>query len=110
MTFVFDIDGTICTSIDGKYEEAKPIIERINFINKLYDEGNIIYFHTARGMGRSNNSQVFAERLLKKLTIQQLFDWKVKYHGLFMGKPSGDIYIDDKGIKDEEFFKNKFCP
>jgi len=25
---------------------------------------------------------------------------------LFLGKPSGDIYVDDKGIKDEEFFSN----
>ena len=109
MTFVFDIDGTICTKTDGDYEEAKPIQERIDVVNKLYDEGNIIYLYTARGMGRSKNSQVFAERILKNLTMQQLFDWGVKYHGLFMGKPSGDIYIDDKGVKDEEFFKNEIC-
>ena len=109
MTFVFDIDGTICTLTGGNYEEAKPIQERIDVINKLYDEGNIIYFYTARGMGRSNNSQVFAERILKKTTTQQLFTWGVKHHGLFMGKPSGDVYIDDKGVKDEEFFKNELC-
>lgn len=109
MTFVFDIDGTICTLTDGNYEEARPIQERIDVVNKLYDEGNIIYFHTARGMGRSENSQVFAERILKNLTMQQLFDWGVKHHGLFMGKPSADIYIDDKGVKDEEFFKNELC-
>ncbi len=30
----------------------------------------------------------------------------VNYHELFMGKPAGDLYIDDKGIKDEDFFSN----
>lgn len=109
MTFVFDIDGTICNTTDGDYENSKPILERIDIVNKLYDKGNIIYFYTARGMGRSNNSQVFAERILKKLTTQQLLDWGVKHHGLFMGKPSGEFYIDDKGVKDEEFFKNEIC-
>jgi site-specific DNA-adenine methylase len=28
------------------------------------------------------------------------------YHELFLGKPSGDYYIDDKGINSDEFFKN----
>ena len=46
----------------------------------------------------------------KNKTKQQLEKWGVKYHKLFLGKPSGDIYIDDKGIKDEDFFGNEFCP
>jgi hypothetical protein len=25
---------------------------------------------------------------------------------LILGKPSGDIYVDDKGINDENFFAN----
>ena len=104
LTYVFDIDGTICTLSDGNYEDAKPLQNRINEINKLYDKGHKILFHTARGMGRSDNSQVYAERLLYKFTKAQLEEWGVKYHRLFMGKPSGDIYIDDKGEKDENFF------
>ena len=79
----------------------------IDEINKLYDEGNKIVFHTARGMGRSNNSQIFAERKFYRLTLSQLEKWGVKHHGLYMGKPSGDIYIDDKGEKDEDFFNTR---
>jgi len=30
--------------------------------------------------------------------------WGCKYHQLFLGKPSGDFYIDDKGINDTDFF------
>jgi hypothetical protein len=107
MTYVFDIDGTICTLTDGNYELAEPYKDRIEIINSLYDDGNIIIFHTARGMGRSDNSAPFAERAFKKKTEKQLCTWGVKYHHLFMGKPSGDIYIDDKGRKDEDFFNTK---
>ena len=107
MTYVFDIDGTICTLTDGDYEKAEPIKERIEKINKLYDEGNTILFLTARGMGRSKNSSLIAEKLFKHLTLFQLEEWGVKYHKLFMGKPSGDIYVDDKGEKDENFFNTR---
>ena len=106
MTYVFDIDGTICTITDGDYEKAEPLHERINLVNRLYEEGNTIHFLTARGMGRSDNSQIFAHRLFYKFTEKQLKQWGVKYHKLFLGKPSGDIYIDDKGMKDVKLFTN----
>ena len=61
MTYVFDIDGTICSITDGDYNKAEPILERIEKINQLYDAGHTIHFQTARGMGRSNNSQALAK-------------------------------------------------
>tara|TARA_B100000287_G_scaffold5037_2_gene4932 strand:+ start:10786 stop:11112 length:327 start_codon:yes stop_codon:yes gene_type:complete len=104
MTYVFDIDGTICTSTAGDYENAIPMTERIDKINRLYDEGNKIIFLTARGMGRHNNDLRKAYQEFHNLTIEQLESWGVKYHELYLGKPSGDVYIDDKGEKDEDFF------
>ena len=47
MTYVFDIDGTICTNSHGEYEKAKPIYDRISKVNQLYDLGNTIIFQTA---------------------------------------------------------------
>ena len=55
-------------------------------------------------MGRSGNSQAFARESFENLTHKQLKDWEVKFHSLFMGKPAGDIYVDDKGIQDINFF------
>ena len=107
LTYVFDIDGTICTLTDGEYEKAEPIEERVQRINMLYDKGHTIYFHTARGMGRSDNSPMYAHRRFYTLTKKQLDKWGVKYHGLFMGKPSGDLYVDDKGERDENFFNTR---
>ena len=104
MTYVFDIDGTICTLTQGKYDEAEPILQRIEKVNSLYDQGHTILFQTARGMGRSGNSYAYADTAFHNFTKEQLDSWGVKYHGLFLGKPAGDIYIDDKGCKDEDFF------
>ena len=56
MTYVFDIDGTICTKTTGDYSEALPLQERIDKINQLHEEGHKIIFLTARGMGRHNNN------------------------------------------------------
>tara|TARA_A100001515_G_scaffold77288_1_gene61364 strand:- start:3820 stop:4155 length:336 start_codon:yes stop_codon:yes gene_type:complete len=110
VTYVFDIDGTICTKVtDGDYDKAEPIQDRINLVNSLYDMGHTIVFQTARGMGRSDDSQLFAIEFFTKRTKEQLERWGVKYHKLFLGKPSGDIYIDDKGMKDEDFFGNELC-
>jgi hypothetical protein len=107
MTYVFDIDGTICTLVDGMYEEAQPLTDRIQRINDLYDNGNTIIFQTARGMGRSDNSPAYAQAAFYDLTRAQLLEWGVKFHDLFLGKPAGDIYIDDKGITDEDFFADE---
>ncbi len=104
MTYVFDIDGTICTNTNGDYTNAKPIQERIKKVNDLYKKGHTIVFLTARGMGRTGNSQKHAIEMFEDLTRNQLRDWGVKFHELFLGKPSGDFYIDDKGVKDEDFF------
>ena len=104
MTYVFDIDNTICYTNSSDYENSVPRQDRIDKINELYDKNHTIFFHTARGMGRSNNSVAFAYAGFESFTRKQLEDWGVKYHQLFLGKPSGDIYIDDKGVKDEDFF------
>tara|TARA_Y100000592_G_scaffold91377_1_gene151460 strand:+ start:19475 stop:19801 length:327 start_codon:yes stop_codon:yes gene_type:complete len=107
MKYVFDLDGTLCTNTDGKYKDAKPIQERINKVNKLYDEGNEIIILTARGMGRYKNDCRKAYNHFYTLTKNQLSEWGIKHHDLFLGKPSGDIYIDDKGERDENFFNTR---
>ena len=106
MIYVFDIDGTICTKVnDGDYSGALPLKDRIDIVNRLYDEGNTIIFQTARGMGRSGNSQAFSWDFFGESTKKQLKEWGVKFHSLFMGKPAADIYVDDKAIRDIDFFK-----
>ena len=105
MKYVIDIDGTICDKEDGKsYSSSTPKRDRIEAINRLYDDGHLIVYLTARGMGRYDNNAKLAEANLKYITELQLKEWGCKYHELFMGKPSGDVYIDDKGVNANDFF------
>lgn len=103
--YIIDIDGTICTNTNGKYEDAIPFHERINKINKLYDEGNYIIYYTARGMTtyKENIDDVYKRWFL--WTEHQLKKWNVKYHELKLGKMVYDFWIDDKGENADEFFK-----
>ncbi|MDQ7816758.1 MAG: hypothetical protein RDU14_06990 [Melioribacteraceae bacterium] len=95
MIYCFDIDGTICTNMDGDYANAEPFNNVIEKINRLYEEENIIYFYTARGATTGIDWREVTEIQLKK--------WKVKYHKLFFGKPTADLYIDDKCINIKEW-------
>ena len=104
MIYIFDIDGTICTCSWGQYENAEPYEERIKKINNLYDGGDKIIFFTARGMGRSENDVKYAYENFYDFTYNQLKKWGVKFHELYLGKPEGDIFVDDKGKYSEDFF------
>ena len=78
--------------------------KNINFVNKLYETGYYIKIFTARFMGRNNDNIKNAKKQGLVLTKKQLSNWSVKYHKLIFGKPSFDIYIDDKSL----FFKNNW--
>ena len=104
-TYVVDIVGTICDWEAGRdYTLASPFLDRIQSINKLYDEGHTIKYYTARGMGRYAGRSDKAIESFYAITESQLDRWGCKYHQLILGKPSGDHYIDDKGVDVNEFF------
>ena len=94
----FDLDGVICKTKKNNYIKAEPIKKNINKINELFEKGYFIKIFTARYMGRNNDNIIMAKRSAKKLTINQLKKWKVKFHKLYFGKPSSDLYIDDKNL------------
>ena len=103
-----DIDSTICECLDdskpGKiyiqpdYSECLPYRKRIDKINKLYDEGCYILYWTARGTCTGID--------WTELTTKQLNSWGCKYHKLILKKPFYDLFIDDKNINSEEYFKD----
>lgn len=108
MRYCIDIDGTICSPTVGRnYNEAQPWYDRIEMVNKMYDEGHYIIYFTARAMGRfagDPDAPIKATALMKDLTTEQLNKWGCKYHELILGKPHADLFIDDKGINCDDFF------
>lgn len=103
-TFAIDIDGTICDNTNGMYAKAEPKMDRIEQINKLFDQGHRIIYFTARGMNRFNGDVTQVKEILQAFTIRQLDLWGCKYHELIMGKPSYDYIVDDKALNDQDFF------
>ena len=103
MIYVVDLDHTLCDTVQGpdgrwKYFEATPIQSRIDVVNKLWEDGNTIIIETARGCGTKINHY--------EETFNQLRSWGLKFHTLRTGVKFGaDVYIDDKAINSEDFFK-----
>lgn len=98
MIYCFDIDGTICSNTNGEYDDAQPYFNVIKKVNELYDKGNTIYLYTARGSTTNINWE--------KITTDQLNKWNVYYHKLFFGKPTADLYVDDKAININDWLKS----
>lgn len=101
MIIYVDIDETICINSENlplnekrDYTKCIPIIENINKINHLYDEGHYIVYWTARGSRSKINWYEF--------TYQQLVFWGVKFHELKCDKPYYDLFIEDRSKRIEE--------
>jgi hypothetical protein len=106
MIYIIDIDGTICKEVfipwgNGKKDYAlhEPYYDRIAKVNTLYDAGHTIKYMTARGVSSGID--------YRPLTEKQLAQWGAKYHELDVGKkPHYDLWIDDKAVWSENFFRN----
>jgi len=88
MNIFVDIDGTICETPGVEYTNAKPLPERIDKINTMYDRGHRITYWTGRG--------TLSGKDYSALTRNQLQTWGCKYHEVMFHKPVFDLYICDK--------------
>jgi len=99
MIIYVDIDETICRSPENRdYSLAVPFQDRIEKINRLYDSGHRIVYWTARGTGSGID--------WREVTERQFREWGVKYHELRLGKPIYDLFIDDKNINSDTYFRS----
>tara|TARA_Y100000814_G_C12154357_1_gene342062 strand:- start:19 stop:324 length:306 start_codon:yes stop_codon:yes gene_type:complete len=101
MIIFVDIDDTICYyekkyADNLNYSTALPYKDRIEKINRLYDNGDIIVYWTARG--------TLTQKMWFDTTYKQLTQWGCKFHELRMGKPVYDLFIDDKNISSDNYF------
>jgi mannose-6-phosphate isomerase len=94
MKIYIDIDNTICyhECLDDNfdYTNALPYQKKIDKANSLYDKGHTIVYWTARGTMTGKD--------WRQVTEKQLDKWGAKYHELILGKPTFDIFIDDKNV------------
>ena len=98
MIIYVDIDETICYYKDERdYRIAIPYQDRIKKLNELYDSGKEIHYWTSRGYVSGRDWLQF--------TKNQLDSWGCKYHSVKTKKPKYDLFIDDKNINSEDYFK-----
>jgi hypothetical protein len=100
----FDIDNVVCLTINNNYNKSIPYKKKINFINKLYEKNYYIKIFTSRFMGRNKENIKKAEKQGYNFTKKQLKKWGLKYNKLIFGKPSYDLFVDDKAV----FFKKNW--
>lgn len=93
--YAIDLDWTLCLWEFRWEGEPTPILERIEKVNKLYTSWHIVLIYTAR------DPDYF------RATYAWLVKHWVKHHGINMSrKPWADIYIDDRRIYANTFFKD----
>ncbi len=87
MQIIIDLDGTICTE-EKTYSRsmARPKAGAVFSINKLYDEGHTILIYSARTW------------MEYEMTMDWLTKNGIKFNQLILGKPVGDIWIDDRAV------------
>ena len=97
MIYCFDVDGTICTTRKGDYQNATPFPDVVEKINILHELGHTINIMTARGCVSGKD--------WTEVTKQQLKEWGIKYHTLIpmKTKPHADFFVDDKAININDF-------
>jgi capsule biosynthesis phosphatase len=102
LTLVFDIDGVLAdTPADRDYSNSLPFeIARIR-LWELKSRGHRIVLLTARGMVRWDGNAQKAEEMNWLQTRCWLQNHAFPFDELRFGKPSGEVYVDDRAFRVE---------
>lgn len=110
LTFVFDIDGTICP-IKKKNEEYIDLVPYEKMVEKIRDyksKGAKIVLFTSRNMNSYNGNIGMINANTAKVMLQWLEKWDIPYDEIIYGKPwpgHRGFYVDDRSIRPDEFLK-----
>ncbi len=111
MTFVFDIDGTICP-IKKKEENYEDLIPYEDIVQKMWEYKNggakIILF-TSRNMNSFHGNIGVINKITAKVLLDWLEKWNIPYDEIIYGKPwpgHKGYYVDDRTIRPTEFLNN----
>ena len=106
LIYCFDLDNVLCKTFGNNYKKSKPIKKNIKVLNILKKKGHYIKIFTSRFMGRNKENIKKAKLQGYEFTLKQLKNWRVNFHKLIFGKPSYDLFIDDKSLGFSKNWKN----
>lgn len=112
LTFIFDIDGTICPlkSENEQYEEIIPNQEIVDKMREYRKDGARIILFTSRNMNRYHGNIGLINANTAKVLLKWLDKWEIPYDEIIYGKPwPGKLgfYVDDRSVRPDEFMKYK---
>ena len=88
MVVVLDLDGVIAVpDIDNEHSRCQPVPGAKEAILQMKAQGHKIIIDTARPLVDT------------EVTEKWLRDEGIPFDELHLGKPRGDIYLDDKGMR-----------
>lgn len=110
LTFVFDIDGTICPikKKDEQYIDLIPFKDVVEKIREYKEGGARIVLFTSRNMNSYQGSIGMINAHTAKVMLAWLDKWKIPYDEVIYGKPwpgHRGFYVDDRSIRPDEFLK-----
>lgn len=110
LSFVFDIDGTICP-IKRKEQEYIDLVPYADVVEKLreYKAGGAkIVLFTSRNMNSYGGNIGLINANTAKVLLQWLEQWDIPYDEIIYGKPwpgKRGFYVDDRAVRPDEFLK-----
>ena len=110
LTFVFDIDGTICPirKKEEHYVDLIPNHSIVDRIRKYHKEGAKIILYTSRNMNSYNGNIGLINTYTAPLLLKWLKKWNIPYDEIVYGKvwPGHyGFYVDDRTVRPDEFMK-----
>lgn len=108
LTFIFDIDGTLCPikGTDEKYEDIVPYPEMVERIREYKEQGAKIILYTSRNMNTYKGNIGLINANTAKVVLEWLKKWDIPYDEIIYGKPwpgHNGFYVDDRTVRPDEF-------
>ena len=110
ITFIFDIDGTLCPikKREERYEDLVPypsMVEKIRYYSK---NGARIILFTSRNMNSYQGNIGLINANTAKILLKWLEKWEIPYNEIIYGKPwpgHEGFYVDDRTVRPDELLQ-----
>lgn len=111
LTFILDIDGTICPikNVKEKYEDLIPYNDIVAKIRYYHENGARIVLHTSRNMRTYQGNIGLINANTAKVMLKWLDKWDIPYDEIIYGKPwpgKNGFYVDDRAVRPDEFLSH----
>lgn len=110
LTFVIDVDGTLCPikTKEQSYEELVPYMSVISRLREYKELGAKIVLYTSRNMNSYKGNIGLINANTAKILLQWLEKWEIPYDEIIYGKPwpgHFGFYVDDRAVRPDEFLR-----